>query len=229
MKVEKVILTEDGSHTLKLADHQEHYHSVYGALAESRHVFIESGLKYTVNRGIDEIRILEVGFGTGLNTLLSICENLPVNAIINYYTVEAYPVEEQIWRQLNYSSLIEHKMAVEWFTMIHQAPWNEAVPIRQGFMLEKQNRLIQELENKEESFNLVYFDAFGPDIQPEMWTEGIFTKIGDMTMEGGVLVTYSAKGSVRRAMQKAGFVVERIPGPKGKREMLRGIKTIDHS
>ena len=224
MKAPEIILTEDGSHSLKVHGVNEHYHSTFGALAESRHVFIEAGLKQLLSRSSSEINILEIGFGTGLNALLTLVENINTCKIINYSSVEPFPLGEEIWGKLNYPDLLDNVMAGEWFKKMHRSEWNKVVEINPFFYLGKMRCSLQDYDAGGRKFDLIYFDAFGPDIQPELWTEEIFEKISDMTATGGILVTYSAKGIVRRALQSAGFDVERIPGPRGKREMIRGRK-----
>jgi len=223
MELPEIIITEDGSHSLKMVSLNEYYHSSFGALAESRHVFIDAGLKKLIIRDIPVLNILEIGMGTGLNVLLSIIESVIAKKEVHYTSLEPFPLEENIWKKLNFSKLIDEQMAGEWFEKIHKCSWNEKNEITPGFSLTKVQCKLQEY-NQEEKYNLIYFDAFGPDVQPDLWKEDIFHKIADMTDTEGILVTYSAKGSVRRALQDAGFVVERIPGPRGKREMIRGTR-----
>ena len=223
MKAPEIILTEDGSHSLKVYGINEHYHSTFGALAESRHVFIDAGLKMLLPKSSSGISILEIGFGTGLNALLSLSESINYGRRIEYTSVEPFPLEKDIWGKLNYPDLLDDKRAGEWFEKMHTGEWNKELEIDKDFYLSKMCCSLQDYNADGRKFDLIYFDAFGPDIQPELWTEEIFEKISDMTATGGILVTYSAKGSVRRALQSAGFSVERIPGPRGKREMIRGV------
>ncbi|MEN8226130.1 MAG: tRNA (5-methylaminomethyl-2-thiouridine)(34)-methyltransferase MnmD [Bacteroidota bacterium] len=224
MEDPQIITTEDGSHSLKHHSFDEHYHSTFGAISESRHVFIGAGLHYLLSEEKLPVRILEVGFGTGLNALLSLYEAMNSGQKMHYTTLEPFPLKEEIWRGLNYPGLVQDTRAGEWFENIHNAPWNMIVKLTPVFTLEKRSSPLQDIKNDEEPYKLIYFDAFGPDVQAEMWTEEIFKLIYRICAPGAVLVTYSAKGSVRRAMQAAGFKVERIPGPKGKREMMRGVK-----
>ncbi|MDT8392972.1 MAG: tRNA (5-methylaminomethyl-2-thiouridine)(34)-methyltransferase MnmD [Bacteroidales bacterium] len=224
MNASDLVISGDGSHTLKLKGVDEHYHSVYGALAESRHVFIRAGLKHISLQGNEELSILELGFGTGLNTLLTLCELLDKGVETLYTAIEAFPLEDGIWQRLNYPELIRHKQARELFLTIHEAAWEKTVKVEKGFLLHKRQIKFQDLQPGPEQYNLVYFDAFSPEVQPELWTEDIFRKIAQMLVKEGILVTYSAKGSVRRALETSGLRVERLPGPEGKREMIRAIK-----
>ncbi|GGJ97388.1 MULTISPECIES: tRNA (5-methylaminomethyl-2-thiouridine)(34)-methyltransferase MnmD [Parabacteroides] len=211
--------TADGSHTLFIPEMDEHYHSVNGAVQESRHVFIEAGLHRQEKK---DITVFEVGFGTGLNAYLTLLDAENEDRSVDYFSVELYPLDPALVRALNYGDMIcpEKKML---FTALHSAAWNEPVKITDHFTLHK----IQGDNNSctlPEDMDLIYFDAFAPDKQPEMWSQEIFDRLYAHTSEGGILTTYCAKGVVRRMMQKAGYSVERIPGPPGKREMLRAIK-----
>ena len=212
--------TADGSHTLFIPEMDEHYHSVNGAVQESRHVFIEAGLHRQEKK---DITVFEVGFGTGLNAYLTLLDAENEDRSVDYFSVELYPLDPALVRALNYGDMIcpEKKML---FTALHSAAWNEPVKITDHFTLHK----IQGDNNSctlPEDMDLIYFDAFAPDKQPEMWSQEIFDRLYAHTSEGGILTTYCAKGVVRRMMQKAGYSVERIPGPPGKREMLRAIKS----
>ena len=224
MQAPEIIITEDGSHSLKLRDVDEHYHSVYGAIAESRHVFIEAGLKIVLKASPSQLNILEVGFGTGLNALLTLFAIRHTDVVIRYTALEPFPLDEKIWQALNYPEFLDANEAAESFSGLHNSPWEQMHEITTGFYIQKTRKGILDLSPAAPVFNLVYFDAFSPDVQPELWTEEIFELISKITRPDAVLVTYSARGSVRRAMQKAGFAVERLPGPKGKREMLRAIR-----
>lgn len=211
--------TADGSHTLFIPEMDEHYHSVNGAVQESRHVFIEVGLHHHAGK---ELTVFEVGFGTGLNAFLTLLDAVESNRSVNYYSIELYPLESAIVQALNYGEVVcPEKKGL--FRALHAAVWDEAVAITDGFTLHK----IQGDSNSSdlpEGIDLVYFDAFAPGKQPEMWNQEIFDKLYAHMAEGGILTTYCAKGAVRRMMQKAGYSVERIPGPPGKREMLRAMK-----
>ncbi len=219
----EIINTGDGSTTIHLPEWNEHYHSVHGAIQEARHVFIEMGLKKVLVDNRTDISILEIGFGTGLNALVTWQEtqNVPVN--IHYSGVEAYPVEEKELEALNYSSEIKADNAREIFELLHILPWEQPVELSSNFLIHKQKKFFQDITDIEK-YDLVYFDAFGARVQPELWTSVIFSKMFDALVPGGLLVTYAAKGSVRRAMLEVGFRVEKLPGPPGKREMLRAAK-----
>ena len=212
-------LTADGCHTLFIPEMDEHYHSVNGAVQESCHVFIEAGLHH-LERG--EITILEIGFGTGLNAFLTLLDAEACQRKIHYCSIELYPLGTDVIESLNYGEMLCAGRK-DVFHALHQAEWNVAVQVTEFFELHK----IQGDSNTcalPDRIDLIYFDAFAPDKQPEMWNQEIFNRLYTHTTEGGVLVTYCAKGVVRRMMKEAGYSVERIPGPPGKREMLRAIK-----
>lgn len=216
----RIITTGDGSKTIQIEDWDEQYHSKHGAIQETYHVFIEQGLRLFTNT---KINILEIGFGTGLNALITFLESEKLYLKINYTGVEAYPVAAEEVDQLNYISQLEAEGYQKYFDEIHASPWEKEVQIAKTFQLLKQNKDFRSI-NDINLFNLIYFDAFGARVQPELWTEEVFLKMYEALQTKGVLVTYSAKGSVRRALQAVGFTVERLPGPPGKREMLRAIK-----
>ena len=217
----EIIKTSDGSTTIFLEDLNEHYHSKHGAINEAYHVFIKSGLDFF--KANKDIHILEIGFGTGLNAFITLLEAEKNQLKISYDGVEAYPVEENELKQLNYvEELNAQKMCMQ-FNLMHECKWGERHHISNYFNLKKRQHSFLEIDDNA-VFDLIYFDAFGARVQPELWTEDIFSKMYTALKQGGVLVTYSAKGSVRRAMQAVGFTVERLPGPPGKREMLRATK-----
>ena len=200
----------------------EQYHSKHGAIQEAYHVFIKQGLE-TCSK--PEISILEIGFGSGLNAFITFLEAQKRSLKIRYDGVEAYPVPMDEVQQLNYVSELNAASFQEQFNRIHNIPWEEKQDISSNFSLIKRNQFFHEIQD-ENQFDLIYFDAFGARVQPDLWTEEIFAIMFKAMKENGVLVTYSAKGSVRRAMQAVGFRVERLPGPPGKREMLRAVKPI---
>lgn len=218
-------LTADGSHTLFVPSLNEHYHSVNGAVQESLHIFIGAGL-HTV--GKEELRILEIGFGTGLNAFLTLCEVMqPSGGLyrhrhIDYYTVELYPLGREITGQLNYAERDDLCKAL-WFEQLHAAPWDRAVELTDRFTLYKiaGDCLSCELP---ENIDLIYFDAFAPGKQPRLWEVDMFERLYVCAAPGARIVTYCAKGEVRRRMQAAGFRMERLPGPPGKRHILSGSK-----
>lgn len=222
----KIIITSDGSTTIHLPEWDEQYHSKHGAIQEAIHVFIESGFYFFLEKNkIENASILEIGFGTGLNAFLTSLEAVEKKLVIDYFGVEAYPVEIEEIKQLNYVDEVEtpisNKKAL--FNKIHSIEWEKKTKINSNFSLTKQQLFFKEI-NEVDKFDIVYFDAFGARVQPELWTEEIFEKMYKALKKNGVLVTYSSKGSVRRAMQTVGFEVEKIPGPPGKREMLRAVK-----
>jgi tRNA U34 5-methylaminomethyl-2-thiouridine-forming methyltransferase MnmC len=214
-------LTSDGSGTLYSSDMQESYHSMNGAVQESRHVFIDAGLKQCHSKSL---RVLEIGFGTGLNALLTWGEAKRSNLEVLYTTVEAFPLSLETAVALGYEAF-EPMLLKDAFSHLHTAAWGAPV------LLEKNCFTLCKLEDDftklhlMETFDLIYFDAFAPDKQPEMWEEALFARLYDAMNNKGLLVTYCAKGEVRRRLQRCGFHVERIPGPPGKREMLRALKS----
>jgi len=218
----KIIITSDGSTSIHIPDWDEQYHSKHGAIQEAYHVFIKNGLEFFSKK---EIAILEIGLGTGLNCFITFLEAQKKSLNINYTGVEAFPITAQERQQLNYVLQLEANKYTEIFELIHSAPWEVKIDLSANFQFKKQLQKFQEI-NEKDQYDLIYFDAFGPRVQPELWTESIFEKMFQSLKNGGVLVTYSAKGSVRRALQKVGFLVEKLSGPPGKREMLRGGKEL---
>jgi tRNA U34 5-methylaminomethyl-2-thiouridine-forming methyltransferase MnmC len=219
----ELIETSDGTHTLKLKGVDEQYHSVKGALQESRHVFLRSGFQ-AVSHEIDPVKILEVGFGTGLNALVTAHEAINTKRKVYYEAVEPYPISPAIVVKLNYPKFFEEEWISDVFNDIHQADSVKHLNIRDYFYIRNRRDKIESAELPAIYFNLVYFDAFGPDTQPEMWNQEIFEHISNSMTSGGILVTYCSKGSVRRAMKAAGLEVEKLPGPPGKREIVRASK-----
>jgi tRNA U34 5-methylaminomethyl-2-thiouridine-forming methyltransferase MnmC len=215
----EIILTEDGSHTLFIPELNEHYHSVHGAIQESNHIFINTGLDFCI---VNPIRIFEVGFGTGLNALLSAIYSFTHDKQIFYTAIEKYPLNNEIINSLNYKGLVKDECRV-YFDRIHKAEWNIPEKITNGFTLLKVKGDLS-TDPIKGNYDLIYFDAFGPDKQPEMWTEDIFRKISEITVTGGIMVTYSVKGVVKRILQKTGFNIILLPGPPGKRLILRAVK-----
>ncbi|MDV7187698.1 tRNA (5-methylaminomethyl-2-thiouridine)(34)-methyltransferase MnmD [Lutibacter sp. TH_r2] len=216
----EIIITSDGSSTIHLPDWNEQYHSKHGAIQEAKHVFIKSGLDEIK---LKNISILEIGFGTGLNAFITFLEIQNNSRKIKYTGVEAFPVSVEEVKKLNYVSELNAINFQKEFDLMHASKWEEKILISENFTLQKQQKKFEEINDKN-TFDLIYFDAFGARVQPELWTEAIFELMFRAIKKNGILVTYSAKGSVRRAMQKVGFIVERLPGPPGKREMLRAIK-----
>lgn len=219
----KIIITNDGSSTIYLPEWDEPYHSKHGAIQEAYHVFIEHGLKYLYQQNYKHISILEIGFGTGLNAFITWIESEKLKLDIDYYGVEAYPVSVDEVAKMNYATQLNVEHAISFFENMHQVSWEKTHAMTSSFSLTKQNKFFSDIQDQQK-FDLIYFDAFGARVQPELWTETIFEKMYKALKPNGILVTYSAKGSVRRAMQAVGFSVEKLPGPPGKREMLRALK-----
>ena len=221
----EIIITADGSSSIYLPDLKESYHSKHGAIQEAYHVFIKSGLN--LFRNDSKISILEIGFGTGLNCFISFLEAKKRKLHIDYVGVEGYPLEKGEIEKLNYVDRLKCDGEEQIFRDMHEMSWNEKQMLYDFFSLTKRQQFFDEIEDKNR-FNLIYFDAFAAHVQPELWTEHIFKKMIHALKTDGVLVTYAAKGSVRRAMQAVGFTVEKLPGPPGKREMLRGVKRMKY-
>lgn len=220
-------ITSDGSHTIYLETLNETYHSIHGAIQEAKHVFINAGLKQCLN--LNKITVLEIGFGTGLNAMLTLLfsENLSNNII--YHSVEKYPLPEKIIEQLNYATQLaltptQQKLIATLYT----SSWDKPYAVLPNVELLKLATSVEAFFPTA-TYNLIYFDAFAPEKQPEMWEESVFIKLFNLLENNGILVTYCAKGTVKRTLRKVGFVVETISGPPGKREMIRAIKkTIPH-
>ena len=217
----EIIKTSDGSTTIHIPEWNEQYHSIHGAIQEANHVYINNGLKYKFS---NEIAVLEIGFGTGLNSFMTFLATQNKELLIEYVGVEAYPILEEELLKLNYVAELGASQFAKIFESFHSCSWEEKHQITSHFTLLKRKQFFHEIED-ENKFDVIYFDAFGARVQPELWTEEIFFKMFLALKPEGVLVTYAAKGSVRRAMQSVGFNVERLPGPPGKREMLRAIKS----
>ncbi|MDP2087818.1 MAG: tRNA (5-methylaminomethyl-2-thiouridine)(34)-methyltransferase MnmD [Flavobacteriaceae bacterium] len=222
--IRNIIKTSDGSSTIFLPEWQETYHSRHGAIQEAYHVFINNGLYYYLeHQKTNSIQLMEIGFGTGLNCYITYLESEKSIIHIDYVGIEAFPVTEAEFQQLNYVTALKSIEKKSVFDTIHQSIWNQKTTISPQFNLTKRLEKIENITD-ENSFDLIYFDAFGAQVQPELWTEIIFKKMYKAMKTNGILVTYAAKGSVRRSMQAVGFQVERLPGPPGKREMLRAQK-----
>lgn len=219
------ITTADGSSSLFHSGLNETYHSRHGAVQETEHVFIKMGLDFVYKNNPNErpIKILELGFGTGLNALATILYTEKQNISIYYESWETHPLPEDTLAQLNYSQHYPHPKAATYFQNLHALPWETKQDVHSQFTLIKRADSIENISVKD-CFHLIYFDAFGYGVQPDLWTEGVFTKMYEALQSGGVLVTYASKGIVHRTLIKVGFQVEKLPGPPGKREMLRAIK-----
>lgn len=219
----KIVETSDGSHSLYSEQFGESYHSRHGAMTESMHVFIKHGIEFSTQR---PIRIFEVGFGTGLNAWLSWIYAEDHQIQVHYTGIELYPVPDQVAASLNHGSLIPAHTAK--FKLLHTSKWEENITLSPLFTFCKKHQSLTELTkqalNNAPDFDVIFFDAFAPDTQPELWTVDIFKYLFQTLAPGGCLVTYSSKSSVRRAMTEEGFQVEKLPGPPHKREMLRAVK-----
>jgi tRNA U34 5-methylaminomethyl-2-thiouridine-forming methyltransferase MnmC len=217
----EIQLTADGSHTISIPGMKMTYHSHHGAIAESIHVYINAGLLPLITPpGRNPLTILEIGFGTGLNALLSLQEAVRNKQLIQYTAVELFPLTQAEFSQLNYGALLAMR---EEFLQIHISPWSKPVNLNPFFSLDKRNISLLNLSGID-PVNLIYFDAFSPTHQPELWTQAIFENLYRLLLPGGVMVTYCSKSEIRRNMVAAGFKVEKIPGPYGKREMVRARK-----
>ena len=215
-------ITADGSHTIYLPELDETYHSVHGAIQEAIHVFIQAGLRHFSER--KNLEILEIGLGTGLNAFLTLRESDNLGIEIKYTAIEAFPLPKEMINELNYTKELKvSEEECELFELIHSSNWSEDIALPHNFKLLKIQSKIQEFTSSDK-FDLIYFDAFGPRVQPEMWGKDVFTKMHDLLNSDGVLVTYCAKGSVKRTLKEVGFKVESLTGPPKKREMTRAIK-----
>lgn len=216
----EIITTADGSTTIRLPDLDEHYHSKFGAIQEARHVFIQNGLALFKNQNI---HILEIGFGTGLNALMTLAEKDNYNLNIHYVGVEAYPISASEVSSMNYAQElgVDHVL----FDQMHDCSWQIEHTIAEGFALTKRQQSFAEIDDVA-AFDLIYFDAFGYRVQPELWSEDMFQIMYNALKPGGVLVTYAARSIIKKNMMSAGFTVSKLPGPPGKREMFRALKSV---
>jgi len=218
-----IIITEDGSSSVFDKEMKEHFHSVHGALQESGHIFIRAGLHATAAT-FNDLKILEVGFGTGLNALLTLADPIITSHNVKYVAVEPFPLPEEIVDELNYTHNPDYAPYRELFLSMHNQPPGIPFALSPSFIFNRLNMKLGKVMLSGSDFNLVYFDAFSPQVQPELWTPEIFSTISACMQTGGILVTYSSKGSVKRALKAAGFQVEQLPGPPGKREITRAVK-----
>lgn len=216
----EIIQTQDGSTTIHLPEWDESYHSKHGAIQEAYHVFIKNGLTLYKD---ESVSILEIGFGTGLNAFITFLEAKKVNQQILYTGIEAYPIGADEVLKMNYVSELQATDESEIFKLMHDSPWEMNIPISDNFILMK-NKLFFDAIPYQGTFDLIYFDAFGFRVQPELWTVEIFKIMFKALKKQGVLVTYAARGIIKRNMIEAGFTVEKLAGPPGKREMMRAFK-----
>jgi len=216
----EIITTSDGSTTIHLPDWDENYHSKHGAIQEARHVFIKNGLCLFDRK---PVTIMEIGFGTGLNAFITFLESQQYNQVVDYVGVEAYPVSAEEVTGMNYIKALEAENQALVFEQMHAIPWEDKTALTNNFSLTKRKQFFEAI-NDESVFDLIYFDAFGYRVQPELWSTEIFRKMHTALKPGGILVTYAARGVVKRSMIEVGFTVEKLEGPPGKREMFRASK-----
>ena len=216
----EIIITDDGSTTIRIPDWDENYHSTHGAIQEAKHVFIKNGLNLFQKQ--DSISILEIGFGTGLNAFITFLETLNKEKV-NYVGVEAYPISTEEIAQMNYVTELQATQYQSVFDKMHSCDWESQQNITDNFILTKRKQFFQDIDDKEQ-YDLIYFDAFGFPLQPELWSEAIFKKMYDALLPKGTLVTYACRSSIKNAMLSVGFSIEKLPGAPGKREMLRATK-----
>lgn len=218
----EIIQTLDGSTTIQIKEWDECYHSKHGAIQEAQHVFIKNGLSLFENK---QISILEIGFGTGLNAFITFLEGKKMNQSIDYVGVEAYPISSEELISMNYVQELNAMHHKEVFEQMHQSSWEEKESLADGFSLTKRKQFFEEIDDLNR-FDLIYFDAFGYRVQPELWSTAIFKRMFEALKDNGVLVTYAARGVVKRSMIEVGFTVEKLAGPPGKREMFRARKLV---
>lgn len=218
----ELFVTEDGSHTIRLPEMNESFHSERGSWQETAHTFIDKGLNYfTEEYGLQELHVFEMGFGSGLNAYQALLWAREHNISLHYYGLEAYPLSKEEWQPLNYSSF--SKASNEDFYRLHETEWEEKVELEPKFHLHKTKSKLEDFE-ADQRFHLVFYDAFAPSVQPELWSDNCFQKIYGLLGVPGIMVTYSAAGKARRAMQRSGFWVQELRGAIGKREMTRALK-----
>ncbi len=219
----QIRVTHDSSPTLFSSLYRSDYHSKYGAVQESRHVFIKAGLNFKLDAlGKEPLVIVEMGFGTGLNALLSLVEAESNQSAIHYYAIEKHPISPDLAAQLTYHDHVPTNFSKS-YIQLHASPWEQAIDLTAHFRLFKWQGDLQDYQSQVQ-IDLIYFDAFGPEVQPELWTSESLYSLIKFLKPGGVFVTYSAKGAVRRSLLSLNLIVERLQGPPGKREMLRAQK-----
>lgn len=216
----EIIITSDGSTSIHLPEWEESYHSKHGAIQEAQHVFIKNGLSLCKGQSVS---VLEIGFGTGLNAFITFLESKKNKQKIDYVGVEGFPISPEEVLQMNYVDQLKANQFESEFKIMHTSDWEENVTISDTFRLTKRKQLFNDINDKDQ-FDIIYFDAFGYRVQPELWSVEIFTKMFNALKEGGILVTYACRGPIKNAMKEAGFKIEKLAGPPGKREMLRGWK-----
>jgi len=221
----EVLNTQDGSSTILSDQYNVTYHSRFGAIQESQHVFIQNGLQHVLQSALDEIKILEIGFGTGLNFLLTHIITSTKSFPLKYTTLDLVPLSEDLIHKINYISQLNlNDEYYDFFQSIHTLPWSEWHQLDSYTHLKKELMDLIDYQPPNNQFNLIYFDAFAPSSQPELWETNILEKIYHSLISNGIIVTYCAKGSVKRIFKNLGGLVESLPGPPGKREMIRIVK-----
>ena len=216
----RIFVTADGSHSMFSKEHGVSYHSKHGAIQETQHVFIDAAYHFKSSHQ-NQLSILEIGFGTGLNAFMTWLESEKNNHQIQYTAIEAFPISMEEATNLNYAESLQQDTSK--FLKLHQSPWGETISLNHNFSFTKNKIKFEELEFRDQ-FDIIYFDAFAPNAQPELWEISILQKMFDALKKDGVLTTYCAKGVVKRTLKSVGFIIEAIPGPPGKREMTRAIK-----
>lgn len=216
----EILTTKDGSTTIHIVDWNESYHSRHGAIQEANHVFIKNGLHLISS---DDVSIMEIGFGTGLNAFITYLESNRLQKRVHYIGVEAYPISAQEIESMNYADELNAQSDATIFDAMHNSSWEIPTLLSESFTLTKKKMFFQDI-NDVEAFDLIYFDAFGYDVQPELWSTEIFRAMYKALKPNGILVTYAARGIVKRSMIEVGFTVEKLAGPPGKREMFRALK-----
>ncbi len=216
----EIIFTTDGSTTIHIKDWDECYHSKHGAIQEAKHVFIKNGLALFPNQ---KVSILEIGFGTGLNAFITYLEAKELGQTIDYVGVEAYPISKEELQSMNYLNELDVVESKVIFDEMHNSDWEKINKLSENFLLTKRKQFFEEIDDIEK-FDLIYFDAFGYRVQPELWSLSVFERMYKALKKDSVLVTYAARGVIKRNMIEAGFTVEKLAGPPGKREMFRAGK-----
>lgn len=219
----EIIITEDGSTSIYLPEMNETYHSKFGAIQEANHVFIKNGLDLFPDNS--DVSILEIGFGTGLNAIITLLEAEKRKLKIEYVGVEAYPVSIEEMQQLNYTQTLNASEKQIDFEKIHTSDWEKVTVINDNFKIEKRKQFFNDIKDVDK-YDLIYFDAFGFPVQPDLWSEEIFEIMFKSLKSKGILTTYACRTTIKKAMQKVGFQTEKLPGPPGKREMLRAVKNL---
>ena len=227
----ELVVTADGSHSLRFPAVGEGYHSVHGAMSEAVHVYIAPCFEHQAKAN-PSVEVLEVGFGTGLNAFLTLCRSMEYGVAVNYTAVEAYPLAEEVYNRLNYPEVYKNLYGNDLgldleslFLKLHTAEWGRAVEVTPNFYLTKIRGMVQKVALPANTFHCVYYDAFAPQYQPELWTAEVFARIAAAMRKGALLTTYCCKGDVKRALKANGLEITKLPGFANKREMLKAVKS----